>query len=196
MAAAQVAKKLKDKRKQRTIEGIFKKVRAVPRASWTERELYQLVSNVVGGSGGQGREWHNLHVWILRNLWRSWNHCQQDRGWKVNIVTNGPYFVFWVDYFEMEWFWRGKLWENKNFCSVLFTSVPRLYSNLLKTLHPKLLYWKRSFFSEKNISRRSERTRLPERMAVLLRRILSKYCGPRICLWRVSTRIRTALSLR
>ena len=62
MAAAQVAKKLKDKRKQRTIEGIFKKVCAMPRASWTERELYQLVSNVVGGSGGQGREWHNLHV--------------------------------------------------------------------------------------------------------------------------------------
>ena len=27
MAAAQVAKKLKDKRKQRTIEGIFKKVK-------------------------------------------------------------------------------------------------------------------------------------------------------------------------
>ena len=47
MAAAQVAKKLKDKRKQRTIEGIFKKVRAVPRAWWTEREIHQLVSNVV-----------------------------------------------------------------------------------------------------------------------------------------------------
>ena len=28
MAAAQVAKKLKDKRKQRTIEGIFKKVQS------------------------------------------------------------------------------------------------------------------------------------------------------------------------
>ena len=47
MAAAQVAKKLKDKRKQRTIEGIFKKVRAVPRAWWTERDFNQLVSNVV-----------------------------------------------------------------------------------------------------------------------------------------------------
>ena len=47
MAAAQVAKKLKDKRKQRTIEGIFKKVCAMPRASWTERELYQLIFNVV-----------------------------------------------------------------------------------------------------------------------------------------------------
>ena len=48
MAAAQVAKKLKDKRKQRTIEGIFKKVRAVRRACWTERELQQLIiSNVV-----------------------------------------------------------------------------------------------------------------------------------------------------
>ena len=49
MAAAQVAKKLKDKRKQRTIEGIFKKVRAVPcvGACQTERELHQLVSNVV-----------------------------------------------------------------------------------------------------------------------------------------------------
>lgn len=48
MAAAQVAKKLKDKRKQRTIEGIFKKVRAERRACWTERELQQLIiSNVV-----------------------------------------------------------------------------------------------------------------------------------------------------
>ena len=48
MAAAQVAKKLKDKRKQRTIEGIFKKVRAVPRELWMERELQQLIiSNVV-----------------------------------------------------------------------------------------------------------------------------------------------------
>ena len=47
MAAAQVAKKLKDKRKQRTIEGIFKKVRAVPRVCWTERELHQMVSNDV-----------------------------------------------------------------------------------------------------------------------------------------------------
>ena len=48
MAAAQVAKKLKDKRKQRTIEGIFKKVRAECRARWTERELQQLIiSNVV-----------------------------------------------------------------------------------------------------------------------------------------------------
>ena len=47
MAAAQVAKKLKDKRKQRTIEGIFKKVRAVPRVCWTERKLYQLIFNVV-----------------------------------------------------------------------------------------------------------------------------------------------------
>ena len=62
MAAAQVAKKLKDKRKQRTIEGIFKKVRAVSRVCWTEGDCNQLVSNVVGGSGGQGREWHNLHV--------------------------------------------------------------------------------------------------------------------------------------
>ena len=49
MAAAQVAKKLKDKRKQRTIEGIFKKVRAVPRVSvcWTERDFNQLVFNAV-----------------------------------------------------------------------------------------------------------------------------------------------------
>ena len=48
MAAGQVAKKLKDKRKQRTIEGIFKKVGAVRRACWTERELQQLIiSNVV-----------------------------------------------------------------------------------------------------------------------------------------------------
>ena len=46
MAAAQVAKKLKDKRKQRTIEGIFKKVRAVPRVCWTERDFNHLVFNV------------------------------------------------------------------------------------------------------------------------------------------------------
>jgi hypothetical protein len=72
MAAAQVAKKLKDKRQQRTIEGIFKKVRwlkAVASVAWK-----QLLIQITGRQG-----WHRKYfsVWILWHILRP-RYC----GWQ------------------------------------------------------------------------------------------------------------------
>lgn len=88
MAAAQVAKKLKDRRQKQTLEEIFRKVCWYCWSSWRHNFSFELQTLIVIWlSGGQGWVRDNFSGRVFLNIWRARRENQQIRGWKVCLKS-------------------------------------------------------------------------------------------------------------